>query len=356
MTTMIPLVARFGRIGDMVLQTPLLHLLRARYGRPCRVLSAGPWSSELFAHHPDVSEVWQLRSRHRVPLASPQHWRMVRLLRSHAGPVYVSEDVPKHVRRIRRLLARAGIGNERCLFLTDQPSSDDHWIERLLRFGAATPAFANADEHVAESRDFHSAPRLHVDADGERDCQAWLQRRGLAGRSIVLIQPGNKRSTRWTFKRDDAKQWPAENWATLLHRIREQMPEAGLVLCGAAGESRMLHAIGALSGCNAQVATDDLPLRRLMALMAAAHSMIAVDTGPAHMASALGCPLVVLYGSESPRIWGRRSATGQPVIELCGAQGRSAAEISVEQVVHAWRSIAAPAAVPTFARRVASSR
>ena len=45
---------------------------------------------------------------------------------------------------------------------------------------------------------------------------------------------------------------------------------------------------------------DDLPLRRLIALLSMAHSCISVDTGPAHVAAALDCPLVVLFGKASP--------------------------------------------------------
>jgi heptosyltransferase-2/heptosyltransferase-3 len=39
----------------------------------------------------------------------------------------------------------------------------------------------------------------------------------------------------------------------------------------------------------------------LLALLSLAHSCISVDTGPAHTAAALNCPLVVLFGKESPQ-------------------------------------------------------
>ena len=54
-------------------------------------------------------------------------------------------------------------------------------------------------------------------------------------------------------------------------------------------------------------------LRELFALCEAAHSMISVDTGPAHAAAALSLPLVVLYGAEIPRYWLPRSPFGSPV-------------------------------------------
>ncbi|MEW5297215.1 MAG: hypothetical protein WDW36_000439 [Sanguina aurantia] len=46
-------------------------------------------------------------------------------------------------------------------------------------------------------------------------------------------------------------------------------------------------------------ATAVLPLGRLKALLEIAHSMISVDTGPAHLAAAMGCPLVVLFGERA---------------------------------------------------------
>lgn len=45
----------------------------------------------------------------------------------------------------------------------------------------------------------------------------------------------------------------------------------------------------------------DLPLRRLLALLALGHSLVSLDTGPAHVAAALGCPVVVLAGTADPR-------------------------------------------------------
>ena len=56
-TPITPLLIRYGRLGDMLLQEPLLHLLRQRYGAPCRIISAGNWTGALYAAHPDVGTV-----------------------------------------------------------------------------------------------------------------------------------------------------------------------------------------------------------------------------------------------------------------------------------------------------------
>jgi ADP-heptose:LPS heptosyltransferase len=100
-----------------------------------------------------------------------------------------------------------------------------------------------------------------------------------------------------------------------------------------------------LTGMQAQmglpyVQVADLSLRELFALCESAHSMVSVDTGPAHAAAALGVPLVVLYGVESPAYWLPRGGFGKPVIGLGGPpESRRVDQISLETVLGAWRSL-----------------
>lgn len=338
-----PLVVRFGRLGDMVLQTPLLHLLHCRYGRPCRLLTSGPWSVELYAGNPDIEQIWQLRTRHAPFLLSPERWRLVRQLRQHRGPVYISEDSNRQLPKIRRLLALSGIARERCLFIDQFPAEcDEHWVDRLLRFAQATPP-AYAAELPTLPGDRWSAPRLHVGPGDREDREAWLRQRRLAGHPLVLLQPGNKRAIKWgRARQEDFKAWPIPRWAALLQRMHAHLPAARLLLCGSPDERRLLQDIRAAAAMECvEIAADDLPLRRLMAVLETAHSMISVDTGPAHIAAAVGCPLVVLYGTESPKRWSRRSPGNSPVIELGGAPlQRAVADIPLESVVRAWLHVA----------------
>ena len=84
-----------------------------------------------------------------------------------------------------------------------------------------------------------------------------------------------------------------------------------------------------------------LLLRRLLALLSMAHSCISVDTGPAHAAAALNCPLTVLFGRANPARFRPRSAAS-PVRVLQGFadgdESRQAdiARITPQQVVDAW--------------------
>src|SRR5450432_122197 len=215
---LIPLVVRFGRVGDMVLQTPLLHLLHQRYRHPCILLTSGPWSSALFTGSEDVHQVWQLRARHAPFILSPERWRLISALRRHRGPVYVTEDSARHVPKIRRLLALAGLGPERCVFLNDSPAkSGEHWIDQLLRFGQLAPTAFDATDYPVSQGGQWTAARLSVYPSDRMNRDAWLRERGFGlDKPLILLQPGNKRSMKWGRQRHaDSKAGPIERWAGL---------------------------------------------------------------------------------------------------------------------------------------------
>ena len=94
-----------------------------------------------------------------------------------------------------------------------------------------------------------------------------------------------------------------------------------------------------------------LPIGRLKALLEVAHSMVSVDTGPAHLAAAVGCPLVVLFGSRPPLMWAPRSASGSTVMVVGGLPGQPVADIDTAQVMTAWRTLPARASMAAITDR-----
>lgn len=187
------------------------------------------------------------------------------------------------------------------------------------------------------------APRLFVSDADRADLDAWLQRHRLHHKSLVLLQPGNKR----TLKRGragqlgDEKAWPAERWVALVREVLARGPRVHVILCGVPAERSVLRAIaGAADSDRVLEASGELPLRRLLALLERASGMISVDTGPAHAAAAMGCPLIVLYGAQSPARWLPRSPSGSAVVGLGGPpQRHRVSEIALEEVLAAWAKL-----------------
>lgn len=337
-----PIVIWFGRVGDLILLTTLLDILHRRFGRRCRLVGAGAWTQEIYRSHPDVAVVNCLH-RYTPFLFDAAWWHALwTLRRSSSDPVYVCETDPRKLRRIRRLLRLSGTDPARCLFITEEPSCrESHWVDRLVHFGRLTPrALSEADYPWPTQDSPLCGPRLEVAAAERKACDEWLAARGWAGRPLILVQPGNRRTMRGRKLRVSAlddKAWPIERWAALLQRVHAHMPEAVIVLCGAPRETLLLEWIHTALNLPNVVFTAEIPLGRLLALCAVAHNMISVDTGPAHAAAALGLPLVVLFGGHSQAQWLPRSSSGSPVVGIGGPPISSRLDqISVDTVLAAW--------------------
>jgi len=67
---LIPIVIRFGRLGDMVLLSPLLNLLHRRYRNPCWLIGSGPWSALLRCVQQNLpqAQIVLCGSRQELPL------------------------------------------------------------------------------------------------------------------------------------------------------------------------------------------------------------------------------------------------------------------------------------------------
>jgi len=340
-----PIVIWFGRVGDMILLSALLDILHARYGGRCHVIGAGRWPAEIYAAHSAVARVSCLH-RYTAFLFDLAWWRTVWALRAAKDqPVYVCEYDPRKLVRVRRLLRASGIDPARCLFLTDTPAGREahaHWVDRLVSFARLTPPAFSAADSPWPTPAPACAPRLEVSAAASAECAAWLEARGFSGRPLVLVQPGNRRTMRGRrlrLSRGDDKAWPPERWAALLQRMHAQLPQALLLLCGAPRERLLLGWIAEAAQLRCVVPAE-LPLPRLLALCTRAHSMVSVDTGPAHAAAALSLPLVVLFGAHAQAEWLPRSPSGSAVVGLGGPPESSRLDaIAAETVFAAWCSL-----------------
>ncbi len=95
--------------------------------------------------------------------------------------------------------------------------------------------------------------------------------------------------SRWLTKR-----WPPEHFASLVNRAQQQFGGAA-ILVGAPEEAALAeHAANLIVGPKIQL-TGKTTLPQLVALLAESDVMIANDTGPLHLAVALGRPVVAPY-------------------------------------------------------------
>lgn len=326
----------------MVLLTPLIRLLARRYGLPVDLLTSGSWSQPLLRGQPDVGHLQVLTSRKTPYWLCPSQWQAVRWLRARAvGPVYLCDpDL-----QIRRLLQRAGVAREWIVDAYDPErplQTGGLWPDRWLELGQRDPLGwvpTARVEDVAALR----LPVLTVPTEARLDTQTWLHEHDWHTGPLVLFQAGNKRTHKRgrVATRQHNKHWPAERWAALAHAVLQNLPDAQVLLCGSPAEHGVIEEIRQHAR-DARVANiaDALPIPRLMALLERAHSLVSVDSGPAHLAAALGCPLVVLFGAAPRSMW--QPIGAGPITTLGGERhGGRVEDIATDRVIAAWHSLPA---------------
>jgi|SRR5882762_984898 heptosyltransferase-2/heptosyltransferase-3 len=341
-----PIVIWFGRVGDMVLLSALLEILHRRFGRPCLVLGAGEWTAQMYEQHPDAAAALWVR-RYTPFLLDVRWWHAVRVLARHRhDPVYVCETDPRKLVRVRLMLRAARIDAAHCLFIGDHPNSlrHVHVCDQLISLGRLTPRALEAADYPWPQPPPRAAPTLPVTAASRAAFERWAATHSIGDCPLVLLQPGNRRTMRGSKLKltgADERFWPIGRWVELIHRIHARLPGARIVLCGSPREALLLDWIEC-AAVLPEVILRGLPIPGLFGLCAAAHSMVSIDTGPAHAAAALGLPLVVLFGRNPPEMTSPRSPSGSPVVCVGGGPRAPRVDlISVDAVYQAWSTLLA---------------
>jgi len=144
------------------------------------------------------------------------------------------------------------------------------------------------------------APRLPIPEASARSADAALEAAGLApnGR-LVLLAPGSAVAA--------TKRWPAQRFGALGDRLAERRWSCAVVV--GPSEEAIGAAVSACARAPIPVLGADLNPVELAALAARARLVVANDSGPMHLAAAVGTPVVAFFGPTDP---GRTAPTGAP--------------------------------------------
>jgi heptosyltransferase-3 len=330
---------RFGALGDMVMLTVAIRHLHARLGQPVDILAAASWTRPLLQGQPGVGDIFLLASRKAAHWLSPAQQRLVGELRARgAGPTWLFDH---DNRKVCRLLQRAGwTARYWCHHEDLSGLSGSHFCDRWLRFAWRNPPILGGKDLSPPSNDAFG--ELIVTGAQRSEVDAWSQARPWAGRPLILIQAGNKRTMRRGLRRrrSNSKYWPESNWAAVLRGLRALHPEHAILLLGVLQESRLNQEILGLAGiANAYDIVHELSISRLLGLAGRAMGMISVDTGPAHLAAAVGCTVVALFGKTEPFMYAPRGRAAVVECLVGEHEGeRSMLYIRPEQVLAAWQA------------------
>jgi len=101
-----------------------------------------------------------------------------------------------------------------------------------------------------------------------------------------------------------AKRWPAENFAAAVREVSHRLGNCSWLALGGINDVKLCEQIAGLAGDNVLNLAGKTSLRELMALLKLCRVLLTNDSGPMHVAAALGTPVVVPFGSTSPELTG----------------------------------------------------
>jgi len=335
-----PLVVRVAALGDTILATAMTRSLSELWQRPCDVVVKACWADSVLTGLDSVGEVVGLTSRNTPFWLCPSQQRLVRWLRRRGpGPTYVIDKREAML----HILRRGGVLNENLVTSFEEPWRQrqhhvDHLLEvaRVRRAGWPDPPGAFPHPPVA--------PELAVSGDETKACRQWLGTLGWHTEPLVAVQTQSR-------LRSSAR-WPEGRWVSTIGRILDRLGQGMVVLIGARHEARAVQRIAdRCRGLKVVNVAGDLPLRRVFALLGLCHSCLSLDTGPAHAAAAVGCPLVVLVCGTHPDEY-RPVGPPDRIAQVCAlpreqwpdtqqefSLAHRVSEIEPEQVTDAWARV-----------------
>lgn len=295
-----------ARVGDLVLLTPLMRHLAfsARLD-----LLARPWAPPLLQNES------YLESIH--PLAHPNATRIKDWV----------TGAKRH--QLGKSLRQRGY-DEIVMFRGESPNLRgwiDDWAptiprrEITFKSGGEGCHRTEAGRKALEAagypvEDYDPMPRLEVSSEALITSRALLDP---LGQRVIAVQAGSSLTHRWLRRKPNLKGLTPVQWGRWIGHLLADDEADAVILLGSAPEGKEARAIRAQVPVAQQEQVHDwtgqVDLARLPATLAACHAVLSVDTGPAHIAAAVGCPLLVLFGPTDPAVFAPRGPGAIVILE-----------------------------------------
>jgi heptosyltransferase-2 len=282
-------------VGDAVMTVPALREMRRVLPGAHVTLATRAWAEGIFEGADfldDIITVEETKGAARSVLREAREWRARRF---DLAVLFPNAFAPALVAALARVPARVGYATQGRGALLTHALPVPGWrglrhevfyylnivaeLERMLG-GSTTAESCEPQAELAVSNRRREAAR------------AFLRERGARpDRPLVLLCPGSTNSR--------AKRWPAERFAAVADALVENFG-VEVALVGAREESCVSEEVARKMRARPLVLTGETELGQTVALLSVADLLVTNDTGPAHVAAAIGCPVVVIFGPTNP--------------------------------------------------------
>jgi len=267
-----------GAIGDLL---QLYPVIRAIHGcvpdAKVSLMTGNVATAELFAHDPLVEEllVFDRKGEHRS-------WRAFRELRKYLRSRKFDLIVNYQRSNLKGWLLLSAAMPCRVLIYHKARGRVVHAVENHLEAVAPLGIDPRSADHGL---------KLHLGEEDTRWAGELLEREGLGGCTAVALVPGTSHPL---------KRWPEERFAELARRLDSELGIASILLGGPHDRALADAVLAKAAGARVVDLVDRASLRQTGALLARCAVAVSGDTGPMHMATAVGTRVVALSGPTDP--------------------------------------------------------
>lgn len=294
------LIVRTDRIGDVVLTTPSIRVLRQTYPAAKISILVAPLAKELVAGNPDLDEIIvdDRRGVHRGVIG---FWRLVWSLRRKKYDLAILYHTKKRTNCLcwaAGIPRRVGYKNEKFGFLLTEQILDERHLGRQHEAQYCLDVLRHlgiSGNHILDKspRDLAEDVYVPVSADAWRWLEEFFREQHISGRDrLIAIHPGAS---------DPAKRWPERQFAELIEQLAGRHP-ARILLIGAKEITGIARRIISLTQVPVLDLTGKTTVGQLAGLLKRCNLLISNDSGPVHIAAGAGTPCVSIFTRNQPGI------------------------------------------------------
>jgi heptosyltransferase-2 len=280
-------------VGDAVMTVPALREIRRLFPDAHITLATRPWAEGLFE---DAEFLDDLMVHEGSGLRSVIHqvraWRRRSFDLAILLPNSLETALVASLAGVPLRLGYATDGRQRLLTNPlEVPESRDSQHEVFYYLNI----IARLEWLVDRKQSFlNTQPNASLEVGERRKAAArdLLHHHGITeGRRLIALCPGSINSR--------AKRWPAERYASLADRLIDECG-ADVLLIGSPAEEEVSLEVAERMRHKPIMLTGKTALKELVAVLSLVDLLVTNDTGPAHIAAALGRPTLVIFGPTNP--------------------------------------------------------
>jgi predicted lipopolysaccharide heptosyltransferase III len=284
------LLIKLRYLGDVVLSTPILPLLRKQFPEAKMTFLVNPETAAVLQDNPYLDEVWVLpRQGWWQQLRFMQH---VRDAKFDTVIDLTDGDRSAFLSWVTGARVRLGYNRDRRwrgkFYSQVLPSA--YGSMHMVKYHQQAIAGLGIHESVGE-------PEVYIHSEMRQQDEEELGDFFAKGQPLVLLHP----TARYVFKA-----WPLERFAALADWLSGQGIRVALI--GSQREILIGQQIMNLTKHQPVNLMGKTRLSQLVALMRRSLLLIGNDGGPIHIAAAVGCPVLGLFGPTDPAVWGPRGS------------------------------------------------